>query len=672
VPHLESHLAGFILQSILFYRQVYYRRELPIDVPPSPSYQAGSHGGKALAAIRVQLFRLVKTFKVDTVGRSVRSRSVSSAGRRWVNALVLKIGHEMSRLADQDWDYIIVGGGTAGCVIASRVTEVSGNKVLLLEAGTDYRPGTEPTEILDIFAGTAHANPAFTWPGLSAAYGPRPSNAVDLRPRRRYTQGQLIGGSSSVNGMAANRGLPSDYNHWAQMGALGWDWEGVLPYFKKLESDSDFSGPLHGNDGPIQVQRYRRELWPRFTQAVIEAIEANGWSNIQDQNGSFGDGYFPVAYNHTDTRRVGAAWAYLTEQVRARQNLMVVGNSRVKRLLFDGTKCIGVEVENAGIGSRVYAREVIVSCGALQSPLMLLRSGIGTAIELKALDLPVVADRPGVGKHLTEHPGVNFGCFMKRDARLPAALRRQMFAGLRWSSGVEGCPQGDMYIIPSNKAQWHAIGARMGLIMMWVNRSFSTGHIKLKSTDPNVGPDIDFNMTSDERDMQRLILGVHLMGKLQAHTAIQSCVEEVFPVSYSDRARKLALYSTWTKLQTDIGAGLMDASTTLRRLIIKTMIADAPSLTDLANDESTCREWIKDAVHGHWHASGTCRMGREDDPMAVTSPVGLVYGVRGLRVADASLMPSVPCANTHIPALMIGEKIAASIIAEQHALPSAS
>jgi 5-(hydroxymethyl)furfural/furfural oxidase len=222
-----------------------------------------------------------------------------------------------------------------------------------------------------------------------------------------------------------------------------------------------------------------------------------------------------------------------------------------------------------------------------------------------------------------------------------------------------------MYIIPANKAQWHEIGGRIGLIMMWANRSFSSGQLRIKSADPRGPLDIDFNMLSDERDMARLIQGVRLMVKLQAHPAVQECVEEVFPVSYSDRARKLALYSAWNKLQTDVGAALMDASSAIRKLLIKTLIADAPSLRDLAENESICREWLKTAVHGHWHASGTCRMGRPDDEAAVTSPAGLVYGVRGLRIADASLMPAVPCANTHIPTLMIGEKISARIIAEQ-------
>ena len=352
-------------------------------------------------------------------------------------------------------------------------------------------------------------------------------------------------------------------------------------------------------------------LWPKFTNAVMAAVEANGWANIADQNGVFTDGYFPVAYNHTDTARVGPAWAYLTADVRRRKNLTVLGEHQIQRLLFDHKRCVGVEVDHRGSTFSMRSREVIVASGALHTPTLLLRSGIGPADELKALGIEPLVDRKGVGRNLMDHPGVNFGCFMKPDARLPSHLRRQMFAGLRWSSGLEGCPSGDMYLIPANKAQWHAIGGRIGLIMMWANRVYSRGHVRLTSRDPKAPTDIDFNMVSDERDMIRLVQGVRLMVKLQAHPAVQASVDQVFPVSYSDKARKLALYSRWNKIQTDIGAAIMDASGLLRKAVIKSMIADVPSLDDLANNESICREWLRSAVHGHWHASGTCRMGRQ-------------------------------------------------------------
>ena len=403
----------------------------------------------------------------------------------------------------------------------------------------------------------------------------------------RYPAGRVIGGGSSINGMAANRGLPSDYEAWAEAGATGWNWEGVLPFFKKLETDSDFDGPLHGRDGPIRLQRYAPERWPGFTRGVMKAIEEEGWSNIADQNARFDDGFFPVAYSHTDTMRMGAAWRYLTPEVRRRHNLTVLGGTQVDRLLFDGNRCIGVRVRGADGGREIRAREVIVSSGAIHSPVLLMRSGIGPEHELRAHGVRVVADRRGVGEHLMEHP--DFGCFLKRPARLPTDLRRQMFAGLRWSSGLEGCPPGDMYVIPTNKAQWHAIGHRLGIIMMWVNRSYSTGEVRLSSAAADAPPDIDFNMCSDERDMIRIVKGVKLLAKLRMHPAVQETVEEVFPISFSDYAHKLAMYSRWNAVQTWVGAQAMDASATVRRAVIRAVIADAPSVDDLVNDEDTCR-----------------------------------------------------------------------------------
>jgi 5-(hydroxymethyl)furfural/furfural oxidase len=563
-------------------------------------------------------------------------------------------------MSHSPYDFIIIGAGSAGCVLANRLSARADNKVLLIEAGEDYAPGNEPPEVLDSFAATAHSNPRFTWPGLTAAFGPRPGNAPDNRPRRRYTQGRVIGGTSSINGMVAVRGLPSDYDEWAARGATGWDWNGVLPYFCRLERDQDFDGPLHGKDGPVPLRRIA-DGWPGFVQGVFDAVADLGFKNLHDQNGAFGDGYFPIAISNTDDHRVSSAMAYLTRDVRQRTNLTILGGARAERLLFDGTRVTGVRVQRGDQTTDLLARETIVSMGALHSPVFLMRNGIGPASELAALGIGVIADRPGVGKHLMEHPGVNFGCYLNRDARLPAGMRRQMFAGLRWSSGLTGCPAGDMYIIPSNKAAWHDVGHRLGLLMMWVNRSYSTGEVRLTSPDPTAKPSIDFNMGSDWRDMERLLMGVRMMIKLQAHPAVQRTCAQIFPVSYSDRARRYAVYSRANAIQMAIGGAMMDLGGPLRRLLVDTLIADGPTIDDLA-DQTTLKQWIADTVLGHWHATSTCRMGSSNDPGAVTDPAGRVYGVAGLRVCDASIMPMVPCANTNIPTIMVGEKIAATIV----------
>ncbi len=571
----------------------------------------------------------------------------------------------MAEFGDQRFDYVIVGGGSAGCVLASRLSERAGNRVLLVETGEDFQPGDEPKELRDVLAGTAHGNPRFTWPGQRVAFPPRPGNEPDRRKKVRYAQGRVIGGGSSVNGMISLRGLPSDYDGWVERGAAGWGWEEVLPYFLKLETDVDFPGPEHGADGPMVVRRNFEEKWPGFTKGFIEAAADEGWTDIKDNNCVFTDGYFPIAIANQDGRRISTATAYLTAQTRARPNLEIMSKTRAHKLLMSGNRVTGVRVAHDGRIMDLAADQVVVSAGALHSPALLLRSGIGPAAELAELGIEPVIDRPGVGKHLMEHPGVNLGCYMKRPARLPAGLRYPMYAGLRWSSGVEGCPPGDMYMIPMNKSFWHSIGDRLGLIMLWVNKSYSTGEVRLNASNPTGEPDVDFNMCSDPRDLERLVIGTRLMIGLQAHPAMRHTFHDIFPISYSDLARRVAVYSPWNRFQTWFGGQMMDAFGPLRRLMIDQLMADEHSLEELIADEHALHAWIKRAVLGHFHASCTLRMGALDDPGAVTDSSARVYGAEGLRVCDASIMPAVPCANTNFPTIMVGEKVAATILAEQ-------
>ncbi len=568
----------------------------------------------------------------------------------------------MGDFGDKAFDYIIIGGGSAGSVLASRLTEKSTNSVLLLEAGKDYPPGNEPEELNNNFVATAKGAPRFTWPGLSASFLPRPGNAPDQRPKRRYNQGKVIGGGSSVNGMCANRGLPSDFDGWQERGAKGWSWEDVLPYFKKLEKDYDFDGPLHGEEGPIGLRRLFEDQWPGFTAAAIKAAKKEGWKNLKDQNAVFGDGYFPIPMNNIDGKRISASSAYLTNSVRSRPNFEMLDLSDVKTLIFEGREVKGVKVNRLDENIDIYAREVVVCAGALHTPPLLMRSGIGPGGELTALGVEVIADRIGVGKNLMEHPGVNFGAYLKKGSRLTPGLPTHMIAAVRWSSGLEGVPSGDMYIVPTNRAAWHPIGDRMGIMQLWVNKSYSTGEVTLEAGDIFGEPNVDFNMCSDRRDMERMIAGVRVMAKLCGMSELKEAVLDVFPVSYGTRARKVGVYSNWNRLQTWVGAQAMDASSFIRRWIIENMIADGPSIAELMQDESVIEQWIRKTVLGHWHASCTCRMGLEDDPSAVTDPAGRVYGVSGLRICDASIMPMIPCANTNISTIMIGEKISNSIL----------
>ena len=266
--------------------------------------------------------------------------------------------------------------------------------------------------------------------------------------------------------MMANRGSPQDYADWVERGAVGWDWDDVLPFFKKMEADQDFDGPYHGNDGPIGVRRLFPDIWPGYTAAIMEAARAEGFQYYDDMNAKFEDGYFPITISNIDDKRVSANVAYLTMEVRARENFSILDRAEVQRLNFKGTRITGVTLRSPAGEFTISANQVIICSGALHSPAILMRSGIGPAAHLLDLGIDVVADRAGVGQNLMEHPGVSIASYMKRAARLPTGMRRQMIACMRYSSGVDGCGPGDMFIVPTNKSAWHPLGDRIGATMV--------------------------------------------------------------------------------------------------------------------------------------------------------------------------------------------------------------
>ena len=564
------------------------------------------------------------------------------------------------------YDYIIVGGGSAGSVMANRLSAPGANRVLVCEAGQDTPEGRVPPELLDSYTGTAYFDPRFHWTELKVHTGVISHNnpETDRPALRKYEQARVLGGGSSINGQLANRGAPGDYAEWEARGAAGWGWRDVLPYFKKIERDLDFDGPFHGKEGRIPVRRIFPDLWNGHAKATAAAFEAAGFHYLPDQNGEFRDGYFPIAISNAYDRRVSAAIGYLDPATRLRPNLSISTSTIVTGLLFEGARCIGVRALVAGRETEFRGREVILSSGAIHSPAHLLRAGIGPPAQLRDLGIPVLAALPGVGQRLMDHPSIALSSFIKPEARLNGLTRRHILVGLRYSSGIGGAPGGDMFAAAIDKSAWHPVGEQIGSLILSVYKTYSeTGQVRLASADWRREPIVEFNLLSDRRDLERLMDAFRRAGRMQQSPALQAATSDPFPASYSDRVKKVGRVTARNRIITTMLARLLDGPAALRRVLIDKFIVEGFRFDELMHDDDALEAFIRRAAIGVWHASCTCRMGAESDPMAVTDAAGRVRGLTGLRVVDASLFPVVPCANTNFPTLMVAEKIADAVLA---------
>jgi len=463
----------------------------------------------------------------------------------------------------------------------------------------------------------------------------------------------VMGGGSSVMGMLAIPGLPSDFAAWERMGARGWGWPDVKPVFRAIVRDLDAP---HGRntDAPNIVRRIPRERWPLYMRGlgdVAPPAPANGdFETLQ--------GGFFAAPLAQDDERAGSARCYLTAEVRARPNLQIMAETRVQRIVFDGRRVSGIAVRRGAETFTITTRNVVVSGGAIYSPALLLRSGLGPASELQRLGIATVADLPGVGRNLQNHSQLHFGVTLPPDSRVADETRHYIMSAMRFSSGLEGSPQGDLFLYFTGRVSPKAFGRGMALIAAALYAPVSRGVVKLASPDPNVSPQVDQRLLSDPRDAQRMILAARRGETLLLDPAVRKGWDELYLMPQRPPLKLINGTGVTGALKALGATAVLGAPSSLRRAIMAQAIAPGRLISDGRRTTRITDEEIIAASGAMFHPSSTCTMGAKDNPNAVVDPTCAVHGIDGLHVADASVMPRVVSANTNLTVVMIAERVA--------------